>query len=374
MLGGDFVQVLQIANGYYDSKLYELLFSALSARGVENHVFVPLKQGQSPQVGTDFFAVPCFTQLDRMLFFKKQRKMLRTMEKYIDMGQIEMVHAHTLFSGGYAAYRLNRTKGIPYIVAIRNTDLNVFFKYMVHLRHVGVEIMRHAERIIFLAPSYQRAMLEKYVPRKYVQQIRKRSIIIPNGISNLFFAAVPQPKHLKPGAVRLIYVGEVSTNKNLEQSIQAAELLRRKGLDVSLTVVGDILEEKYRGMMASHDFIRYFPRCPQEIIIDYLRESDIFVMPSHTETFGLVYAEAMSQGVPVIYTRGQGFDGQFPEGTVGYAVSDRDPEEQALAISSILKNYEDISRNCLRFACKFDWNRIAEQYTSVYKESEENRQ
>ena len=88
----------------------------------------------------------------------------------------------------------------------------------------------------------------------------------------------------------------------------------------------------------------------------------------------MVYAEAMSQGVPVIYTRGQGFDGQFPEGTVGYAVSDRDPEEQALAISSILKNYEAISRNCLRFACKFDWNRIAEQYTSIYKESEENRQ
>ena len=36
------------------------------------------------------------------------------------------------------------------------------------------------------------------------------------------------------------------------------------------------------------------------------RENDIYVMPSIIETFGLVYAEAMSQGLPVIYTRGQG--------------------------------------------------------------------
>jgi len=43
-------------------------------------------------------------------------------------------------------------------------------------------------------------------------------------------------------------------------------------------------------------------------------------MPSITETFGLVYAEALSQGLPVLYTRGQGFDRQFEEGEVGYAV------------------------------------------------------
>ena len=41
-------------------------------------------------------------------------------------------------------------------------------------------------------------------------------------------------------------------------------------------------------------------------------------MLSIMETFGLVYAEAMSQGLPIIYTKGQGFDEQFDEGKVGY--------------------------------------------------------
>ena len=43
-------------------------------------------------------------------------------------------------------------------------------------------------------------------------------------------------------------------------------------------------------------------------------------MTSLGESFGLTYAEAMSQGVPVIYSKGQGFDGQFKEGVVGYHV------------------------------------------------------
>ena len=49
-------------------------------------------------------------------------------------------------------------------------------------------------------------------------------------------------------------------------------------------------------------------------LIEFIGENDIFVMPSINETFGLVYAEAMSQGLPVIYTKGQGFDKQFNDG------------------------------------------------------------
>lgn len=41
--------------------------------------------------------------------------------------------------------------------------------------------------------------------------------------------------------------------------------------------------------------------------------SDIFVMPSKPETFGLVYVEALSQGLPILYAKGEGFDGYFDE-------------------------------------------------------------
>ena len=64
-------------------------------------------------------------------------------------------------------------------------------------------------------------------------------------------------------------------------------------------------------------------------------------MPSIHESFGRVYAEAMTQGVPVIYSKGQGFDGIYPDGHVGYSVPSRNPEYIAECIKNIsqLFNY-----------------------------------
>lgn len=90
-------------------------------------------------------------------------------------------------------------------------------------------------------------------------------------------------------------------------------------------------------------------------------------MPSHHETFSLVHAEAMSQGLPVIYSRGQGFDGQFEDGVVGFSVQYDSPEEIAEKVIDIINNYEAISQNCVEKADKFDWDKIAGKYIEIYK-------
>ena len=82
----------------------------------------------------------------------------------------------------------------------------------------------------------------------------------------------------------------------------------------------------------------------------------------------LHYAEAMSQGLPVIYTRGQGFDRQFPDGTVGYAVSDRDSAELAEKILLAMEHYTERSNRCTELAGIFDWDRIANEILKTYRE------
>ena len=114
--------------------------------------------------------------------------------------------------------------------------------------------------------------------------------------------------------------------------------------------------------------VTHYAFCPQEKLIEYWRESDIFVMPSHHETFGLTYAEAMSQGLPVLYTAGQGFDGHFPDGTVGYAVSDTDAELLAEKILAVVEHYETLSRNAVALCDRFDWREIAKRYAEIYRE------
>ena len=103
------------------------------------------------------------------------------------------------------------------------------------------------------------------------------------------------------------------------------------------------------------------------IQVEIYRENDIFVMPSITETFGLVYPEAMSQGLPLIYTRGQGFDGQLEDGKVGYSVDCDNPKEIAERIVDITKEYNQLSSNSIANCNRFSWNNIIDSYEKIYK-------
>ncbi len=361
------LRVLQIANGYFQSDLYARMFEKMNHVGIVSEVYVPLANGSELPVGVseNIHISRNYSQLDRILFFKKQKHLTHDLLPYIK--QDDVIHAHTLFSAGYAAWKLYQQCGIPYIVAVRNTDVNVFFKYMLHLRRIGVRVMQDASCVIFLSPAYREHVLSTYVPTSLQQCIREKSRVIPNGIDDYFLNNLPEPRSGVSTPLSLLYAGDIDSNKNLELTMQAAKRLREQEMEVHLTVVGNILEEKYRKLLEDTSFVSYFPRCPKEDILQHLRESDIFVMPSHAETFGLVYAEAMSQGVPVLYTRGQGFDGQFPDGTVGYSVSDIDPVELAEKIRQVAENYSSLSANCLANVSRFDWHTIAKEYRDIYE-------
>ena len=74
----------------------------------------------------------------------------------------------------------------------------------------------------------------------------------------------------------------------------------------------------------------------------------------------------MTQGLPVIYSKGQGFDRQFEEGTVGFHVESRNAEEIANRIENIMSNNQTISENCVRISDRFNWSEIAREYESLY--------
>lgn len=363
------MKVLQLANGYLGNALYRNLFQTLRSAGVENTVYVPMGVNcEETEESADI--VPCFTQFDRALFFRKQKKLMRAAEKlYGDMRQFPIIHAHTLFSAGYAAMQWKRRYDIPYIVAVRNTDKNVFFEHMFHLRPIGVRVMREASCVVFLSEAYKESVIETYVPKRYREEMCRKSLVIPNGISTVFLGDRFEPHRLmREKKLRLIYVGELSKNKNLETTVSAAKRLIADGWDITLKVVGEIKDNTYRGLIEGNPFVTYCAKAPQEEVKRHLRQADVFVMPSHTETFGLVYAEAMSQGLPVLYTKGQGFDGHFPDGTVGYAVDDRSPNDVAEKLKLVAEKYDTLADNAYEGAVKFSWDRIAKEYTALYRE------
>lgn len=281
--------------------------------------------------------------------------------------KIDILHGNMLFSSGYICRYLSEKLDIPFVVSVRDTDINTLFLWKCPwLRKMGLRNLKYASKVFFLSERYKEQLIQK-LPGNYIEEILGKSVVIPNGIDSLFLDNIYERNGMLSPSVKAIYVGKINKRKNIEGTIEAVQILRESGLDISLDIVGKIEESQYRSLIEHTPFLTYYEACPPTEVLQHLRDADIFVMPSHTETFGLVYAEAMSQGLPVIYTRGQGFDGQFPEGTVGYSVDDTDTIEIANRIRAIIDNYEKMSKNCSAVVRRFDWSLIAERMTTEYK-------
>lgn len=362
--------VLQICSYYLGTKLYQTLFASIEKLGVDQYVYVFTDKSNTvgDECAPNVVISKCYSKIDRLFFHLKHAKVLNDIRKRFEISTFDNIHAHSLFSNGYIAYKLNLEYNIPYVVAVRNTDVNLFFRKLRHLRGLGVNILRNAQSIIFISESYRKSTIADYIPEKYRKEIEAKSCVIPNGIDDFWLKNIRAERPAPKGKnIDIIYAGSIDSNKNFKTTAKACELLIRQGYNVNYKIIGKVADVKYYDFIKERSFIQYMPSCQKEELINHFNSSDIYVMPSKYETFGLTYAEAMSQGLPVIYTRGQGFDGQFEQGEVGYSVQYNSPDEIAEKIKRILSEYDSISKRCVNRVTKYNWDIIGQEYLRLYK-------
>ncbi|MBP5403808.1 MAG: glycosyltransferase family 4 protein [Elusimicrobiaceae bacterium] len=308
----------------------------------------------------------CFSKYDRFLYPLKQYKFERAVIDETDIHSFDLIHSHTLFNGGWAAYRIYKKYKIPYVVTVRNTDLNDYLK-LPFFRYIAKVIINNASGILFLSTSYRDAFFKKIYGKKLPQKLLQKTTVIPNGLENFWHQNRGNPKTVIHRPLKFLCVGKIDTNKNILCVLLAMEKLKLQGIDSSLTVIGQIVDKNVYAILKENKNVTLVNYLSKEELVKYYRENDIFIMPSIFESFGRVYAEAMSQGLPVIYTQGQGFDGLFPEGCVGYHVPAREPQKIALVTKQILDNYSDISSKCVEKSTIFNWNDIAKKLQDFYQ-------
>jgi L-malate glycosyltransferase len=120
--------------------------------------------------------------------------------------------------------------------------------------------------------------------------------------------------------------------------------------------------------MDAHADIKFLGR--QEQMEDILAISDLFILPSEYESFGLVALEAMAAGVPVISTNAGGLPEINIEGVTGYLSNVGDVENMSKNIIHIFSDdnaLKEMKKNALEQAQKFDINTIVPVYENLYK-------
>lgn len=366
------MKVLQVCSYYVGfnkgQSLYKNLFDGIS-KEIDNKVLYFTNKGNETSfLPSNFIISKSYNKFERYIFKLKHNKVYNDIKNKIDL-DTDLTHAHSLFSNGYISYRLKKEYGIRYIVAVRNTDIFVFFKYMLFLRKLGIDILKEAEKVIFLSKSYRDILIEKYIPYEFKKEFLEKTIIIPNSIDPYYTDNLYTQKKLIKDSLKLIYIGRIDDpNKNIKKTIEAIDYLIEKGEKIELKLIGRLKDKRYKKFIEKRKYIKTLPFSSKEVLLKELRKSNIFIMPSITETFGLVYAEAMSQGLPVIYTKGQGFYGQFIEGDIGYGVNHLDKKDIAEKIMMIKKDYDNISKRTIQRVSKFYFKRILDNYIKLYIE------
>ncbi|MGZ8318311.1 MAG: glycosyltransferase family 4 protein [Telluria sp.] len=357
------------------TKVHRNLYAHLDQLGVRQQVFTPLRAHSNRDSNRIDFSVPgsairfsgVLGGYHRIFFGLKIRKLFRDLESCGIVESCDIVHATTLFSDGALAWEAFRKYGKPYIVSVRNTDINMFLKYKPHLIFLARKILDGASRLVFISQSNHDNFFANPLLQMLDHAYRSKALVINNGIDRLWLDNLHPVKKHSPNEI--LFIGRFDRNKNVMRLIQAFLQLHETRPHLKLRLVGGhgSLENAVRKELARHeDKISWHGMvAPGQELLDICRGCGVFAMVSHHETFGLVYVEALSQGLPVLFTRGQGIDGTFSE-PVGVAADPGSVADIRRGLAHILDNYAsfDATRVCFQ---RFDWRNIASRYAEMYE-------
>lgn len=371
------LKILHLCSYYISNELYKFLILELSKKVELQTVYVPLKKSKFINKNTvnneniELIYDKSFNSIHRLFYYRKiklQYSKIINIKK--DLSNYDLIHSHTLFSDGGTAFLLSRKYNLRYIVTIRNTDLNVFYKYGWFLRNFAHKVLINADKVIFISPSYKEKAM-KLFPKEIASIVEKKSVVIPNGIhSDWLIDSQRIDRFIDP--IKIIFVGALDKNKNLETVINVVKKMNAMGYRVNLDVVGKgPLEDEFKNKVKKYKLdekVIFYNYLDRKEIINLMDKSTIFLLPSIHETFGISYIEALSRGVPVIYTQNEGIDGFFEDGTVGYSVEPKNEEAIISSILKIINDYENKTVTSREIAKEFSWRSVGNKFMEIYKQ------
>lgn len=236
--------------------------------------------------------------------------------------------------------------GLPFVAGIHNSDIEVLTNplYKIHFKSRLEKALKNAKAIACRSFVLHNKLLKLY------PEFEEKTFVAPSGIdekATMFLDAKQNEKHSADtnfsrftshvSPIKAITCAHFKKRKNIDKVIKAC-----KGLEgFELTVIGDGKERKSLGKIDKN--VNFTGRLPHDEVLVKMRESDVFVLPSVGETFGMVYLEAMVSGCITVCTKGDGVDGIIKNGENGFLT-----EPNVDAIRETLLNIKNLDENRLR--------------------------
>lgn len=277
--------------------------------------------------------------------------------KELNIDDFDAVISH-MPSGTLFAQRLLQKCTIAWTVSVHSSD---------------IEVLTNPLYKIYFSSALKKAYL-------HADSVSPRSLILKNKIESILPSVKDKTFTAFSGIEencienKEFYIDKAISFKNKDKIkfLTAASLIKRKRIDIifkalsslefknwEYTIIGSGNEEKYLKKSAKNlnisDKITFIPKTSRDNVLNIMKTSDIFLLLSEKETFGMVYLEALSKGCFVFARKNDGIDGILQDKQNSFLCSDSKELAEALqyllnmnrtVLEQFAKNVYDTVQNC----------------------------
>lgn len=290
---------------------------------------------------------------------------LQAVERCIEEHRLhfDLIHAHFTWPSSYIGVRLKEKYGKPVVTTIHeNGD---WFDQEVGMDHPLINTAWSGADALIRVNQKDVPVLKHYNEQVYS---------IPNGFSPAFHpidTAVARERLGLPGDVKIVFsLGNLIQRKGFNYLIDAMEQICNQRDDVFCFIGGAGPErgslQRQIDRLHLGEKVRLLGSVPSDILPLWMNACDLFVLPSLSESFGVVQIEALACGKPVVSARNRGSEEVVTSDEYGLLVEPADPEDLAEKILVALDREWD-REAILAYAERFTWENIVKDILKIYR-------
>lgn len=279
--------------------------------------------------------------------------------------KFKIVHAHFTWPSGYSSVKISKKFKVPIIITVHENQEWFLREYKSNNRKIYWS-WRNADALIRV--NKKDAILLK--------QFNQNVYSIPNGFSSDRLVTFPKEKARKelgiPTDLKIIFsLGNLIERKGFQYLIEAMKIIIKQRNDILCFIGGDgPLKKKLQKQIRKlnlQEHVKLLGPIPDDKLALWMNAADLFVLPSLSESFGVVQIEAMACGKPVVTTRNGGSEEIITSEDYGLLCEPANPQDLAEKILTAL-NKEWNREKIRKYAEQFDWKNIAKQIFKVYED------
>ncbi len=314
---------------------------------------------------------------------------LRT-EAHHEPGWYDLIHSHYWLSG-QVGWLASERWGVPLVHTahtlgkVKNSALADGDGPEPLSRIIGEEqVVAEADRLVASTAEEARQLVELYAADPLLVDT------VPPGVDVESFtpgsgAAVRRQLGLRPEDLMLLFVGRIQPLKAPDVLLRAAAALRDRAPELAarlhVVIVGapsgsGLAEPKWLAHLAADldlgDGVHFVDPVGRAQLPAYYRAADLTVVPSYSDSVGLVALESQSCGTPVVAAAVGGLPTAVVDGVTGALVASHDPQDWAAALLPLLASpaaRAELASKARAHACDFSWDRTVSGLLVAYREA-----